>query len=343
MRLRISERPALHAAALAAGFRVFCGLMLERAQLHNGAQLSAIIGAMLALPMIAGFRRIAVRLERLNRSAAAPLALALLAANLADGASVVRTIVRSASFLSLDRASMATLLIPIGLALYWCMTRNGDAVGDSAAMGIRVFALLLGVILLLQLRCYRAAWLTPLLGSGWPSVIEGGVRAAGWMVSIFGIMIVAGCEGDEPAGTRPARWLIAAAGTAAAMISLQLMMAPTLEGRDANWLNRLGALLTNGRAEPYNQFPMIVLWYAGLMHLLTCEGFTAALLVQRLAPALDGRACVAMVIAFALAASRMINFGSALVRGISQWLYVAVAVVTAAALCATGVKGGGNR
>ena len=49
MRLCISERPALHAAALAAGFRVFCGLTLERAQLHNGAQLSAIIGAMLGI------------------------------------------------------------------------------------------------------------------------------------------------------------------------------------------------------------------------------------------------------------------------------------------------------
>ena len=101
------------------------------------------------------------------------------------------------------------------------------------------------------------------------------------------------------------------------------MMTPTQLSGD-NWLNRLDSLLCNGFAPLYLQLPMIVLWFAGLMHLIVCEIFSSAALVQRLLPSVNGRLCAAILTGIALILSR--THGS---ETISPWSFSVVCALGA--------------
>ena len=320
MRLSISA-PAARAAALAAvAARLFMGLMVDAPTTHNGAWLCALIGGLLAAPWFLG-------LSVLKRSHADRKALdcALLVATLLDAATVLDAVARSAGYLALDRLPSAALLIPAALAALWCVFRDGDAVGYGAMIWMRVAPALLAVVALLQRRYYRPEWLRPLLGAGWPAIVEGGVRAAGWIIPAASVLALSGGDGDAP--LRSLETLAAAVGAAVLLIALRLMMTPTRLSGGA-WLNRLDSLLCNGRAPLYLQLPLIAAWFAGLMHLLACECFAASALLQRLFRPLDGRVCALLAVFAALFISRLEaleGLGAAL-RG---WGYVAVAGLTA--------------
>ena len=66
------------------------------------------------------------------------------------------------------------------------------------------------------------------------------------------------------------------------------------QGADGGWLARIDSLLTNGRAPLYLQMPMLLIWYAALLHLSACAGFCAACHLQRMLPSVDGRLCAAL-------------------------------------------------
>ena len=84
---------------------------------------------------------------------------------------------------------------------------------------------------------------------------------------------------------------------------------------------------------------MISAWYAGLLHLLLCEGFGAAALLQRLFPALDGRLCSALAVASIGAAYALQGtFGAS--DALSPWLYVVAALITALTALISLGKGG---
>ena len=125
----------------------------------------------------------------------------------------------------------------------------------------------------------------------------------------------------------------------ALLILLHRMMVPT-PIREAGWLKRLDDLLTNGRAPLYLQLPMICAWYAGLLHLLACECFAGATLLQRLLPRLGGRQCALLFVAtIALAAAFLPVIDIA--EMLSPWQYIAVAPLTALiTFVAAGRKGG---
>ena len=128
-----------------------------------------------------------------------------------------------------------------------------------------------------------------------------------------------------------------AAGIAVAtlLIVLRLMMTPTQLQRDG-WSNRLDALLTNGRAPLYLQLPMIALWYAGMLHLLACEGFACAALLQGLFPRLGGMACAVV----AVAAVALLS-GAGAQDFFAPWRYLVLAMIAAvAALLPDRRKGG---
>lgn len=331
MKLGIRQKPAEYAVSAAVAARVFCGLAVDHPGLHNGAWLSAGIGAALAWPVIMGFAKLK------GNGAAKPALTALLALiNLLDGAATAVKLTRSAGYLALERLPAPVLMLPIGLVLFWAICRGGDAIGYSAAIWTRVFAVLMGIVALMQLRTYRPQWLRPLLGGGLLPIFEGGVRAAGWMAGIAGVFLIA--EGDYGEDTHPYRAALIGAGVAAVLIVLRTMMTPTLRaGYAATWLIRLDTLLNNGRARLYLQLPMIVIWYASLLHLLVLQGFTAAALLQRLLPKLDGRAC-------ALAAVAAVVFLPEIsIDWVEQGVYIVVAAVLALNLMMGGTRACGSR
>ena len=192
-------------------------------------------------------------------------------------------------------------------------------------------ALLLGVALL-QWRYFRPEWLRPMLGEGWPAIIEGGIRSAGWIVAAAAIMTLSEDDSDCAA----MRHALLSAGIAAALMLLQFMLVPTQLG--GGWLNRLDALLCNGRTPLYLQLPMIVLWFAGLFHLLACELFAASACLQRLLPRINGKLCASIAVAVAVALSRVVAL-SAYGIAFSSWSFAAIGSATLLSLMAA-KKGG---
>ena len=342
MKLKISRPAAIAAAFVAVAARVFLALALDSGPLHNGAWLSALLGAFLSIPWLlclAGLRRDGHSPQPLKRL---PLRLLLLASALLDGGVVLSAVVRSAGYLALDRVPTIGLALPVCVAALCCVNRGGDATGYGAMLWMRIFPALLLLVILQQAGHYRAQWLHPILGSGWPDIVRGGIVAAGGIVPATAVLLISDEPEDRPKRSIQVHPILPALAPliSALLLILRLMMAPTIAVGDT-WLRRLDALLTNGRAPLYLQLPMIVLWYAGLLHLLLCDCFAAAALLQQTVPKIDGRLCGAI----AVLSVGLISFSSlpATVRGgeILQWQYVAATML--GAICtaiAAGAKGG---
>ena len=338
IRLHISSRAAESAACAAVAASTFCGLTVDSTALHNGAWISAIIGILPALLIASSYQKLRTVNGKTGRAAAALLNLILLGFNGIGTAEILTDITRSAGYMALDRVPEAALLIPAGLALAWCLSRNGNAVGYSAGVWLRVFPALLLLVAVLQIPYYHPAWLRPVLGSGWQGVLKGSLLPAGRTAALSCIFLFVD-EGENDGGS-PFRAVLLGTGIAALMILLRLMMTPTPRpGTENTWLLRLDSLLANGRAPLYLQLPMIVIWYAGLLHLLCCSGFNAAALLQRFAPKLDGRICVGIVVVAiaALSASGILNQAS--IAGILDWRIVPLAAPAVLAVFRI-VKGG---
>ena len=334
MKLTISRSAAWAAGFAAAAARVFYALAVEEGPIHNGVWLSALMGALLSAPMLALMNR----LRRADGGLKAVLMILLCLAALMDSGLVLSAVVRSSAFLTMDQAPAAVLALPVALALLWCVSRNGNAVGFGAMLWMRIFPALMLVVVLLQWRHYSPRWLLPLLGEGWPAIWSGGLRSACCFLPIAALPLV--CEDpEESEGKRlPAAIISAGAVLAALLLLPRLMMAPTALA-DGGWLVRLDTLLTNGRAPLYLQLPMIVLWYAGLFHLLACEAFVAALLLQRLLPSLDGRLCALLATLSAVG----VRF-SPLSDGMSTaWLLPAIWVIAVFSVCTAARTKGGRK
>lgn len=294
MRLRISRRAALPTAFVAAAARVLLALSLENAIPDNGLWIAAALGSLLALPPLAALDRFCGCDDGGAPLFPVPLALLLLAASALDAGAVLSTMARSAGFLATGGAPLWSLVLPICAAILWGMLKNGDAIGYGATLWLWVFPALLLLVVLLQAEHFRPEWLRPILGKGWRSIASNACRAAGCFAPASAIVMLS-TRGHEHSRRRKRNTAVLslAALAAAALLLPRLMMAPTNLLRDS-WINRLDTLLTNGRAALYLQLPMIVLWHISLLHLLLCEAFAAAALLQRLVSGLDGRLCAAL-------------------------------------------------
>ena len=340
MRLAICRESALAAAFVAIVARLFIGLAVDDGAVHNGAWIAALLGTLPAIPLLLCMDRLPRRTGGRRNLALGILVPLLLLAALADSGLVLSDLVRSAGYLALDRVPPYSLAIPVCAALFWCLCRNGDAIGYGAMLWARLSPVLILIVALLQARHLRPEWLRPVLGGGWPTLMESGARAAGWFVPAAAVLLVQNDGGrDDKCRSRSALMPAGAALVAAALLLLARMMTPTpLHG--SSWLDRLDAVLTNGRAPLYLQLPMVVLWYAGMLHLLTCEGFVASAMLQSMLPTLDGRVCSALV-AIATGVLSASPLPAALsVGAAAQWGYVAAALLAALAAISSEAKGG---
>lgn len=339
MRLRITRGPARAAALVAIATRAFLSNAVDTSITHNGAWLCPLIAAALMLPWLLCTEALRNGIDK-HRGANTLVSVVLLPVLLLELGASLATVARSAGYLALDRVSIRLLALPVCLALAWCLCRNGDAVGYAAMVFVRVFVALMLLIVLIQARCYRPLWLRPVLGAGPRAILEGGVRTAGRAIPCAAVLLIAE-KGDEPPEHRFAtvRMLVLSAVIASVLLVFYNMMIPT-SVYNADWIESIDGLLTNGRAPIYLQLPMIVAWYAGLMHLLLCEGFACAALLQRLIPCLDGKLC-AVCTAVAAGLLAVSSLPSATFELAASLLYaVLTAVIALAAVVAKFEKGG---
>ena len=336
MKLSISRRAAMPAAFVAVATRVFLDLGLDGGPVHNGVWIAALLGALPAIPYLLCLET-ACAGERPGAVARWLLTPLLLAIVVSDAARALSIIARTAGYLALEQTPALWLTLPVALSTLWCVWRNGDAIGYAAMLWTRVFPALMLVVVLLQARHFRAAWLRPLLGNGWRVIFSDGLRVSGCFVPATALMLV--CHEADKSTCRPGlAWLCLAPAVSALLLILRLMMTPT--GLSAMpWTERLDALLTNGRAPLYLQLPMIMAFFTGVMHLLACECFAAAALLQRLAPRLNGHICAALV----TLSCAIISLFSAPGVGMMSWVFVVAAPVAALAARIRPVHNGGGR
>lgn len=337
MKLRVSRRAAIAAAFAAATARVFLDLALDAGQIHNGLWIAALLGALPVIPYLLCLDAVRAVTHPLRRM----LTLLALVITALDAATVFAFVARTFGWLALDHVNGLVLTVPLTLAALWCTCRNGDAVGYAAMLWIGIFPALLLIVISLQIRCFRAEWLRPLLGGGWPDIVKGGLRTAGCFIPATSVLLV--CDDESPdLWRRPSFARVACAALVAALLlALRLMMAPTSR-LYMPWLARLDALLTNGRALLYLQLPMILTWFIGLLHLLTCECFAASALLQRLMSAANGQACAAVVV-IGCASMSFLGFLEALKNISAPWLFIVAATLTSAAVLARRPNKGGKR
>ena len=293
MKLRLSASGAASAFSAAAVARTFCALTLDEPLLPGGRWLAALLGGVLAAPVVLGIARAK------GRGLAGAILMPLGALEAAQAA---RTLAHGASFLAFDRVPTALLMLPLFLAALRCLWPGGTALGAASRVWLKLLPLFLVPILALQLPHLEPDWLFPLLGSGPRSILGGAIRAAGGFAMLSGLWLVAE-DGDGP--PHPLRCLAFSALLAAALLAAQEMMAPVMISADSSRVFLLDALLTNGRAPLILQLPMVIVWFIAMLNLLAVQCFLSAALASRLAaranPRIVGIAVVAVVAALALA------------------------------------------
>lgn len=321
---------------MASAARIFLDLALDGGTLHNGIWIAALFGALPVIPYLDSLDAV-----HADRRSAKPLAIILLSITLLDSARVLAIVTRAAGCLALEHIHVLFLILPLTLAVLWCVCRNGDAVGYAAILWTRVFPALLLLVMLLQIRHYDPRWLFPLLGNGWRDIIGDGARVSGWFVPATAICAIADKPDAGPGRRSPFALPVLASAAAALLLALRLMMTPT-GLYETPWLSRLDALLTNGRAPLYLQFPMILVFFISALHLLACEGFAASALAQRMLPTLDGRACAALALSGSAYLS-VSGFASMALDGKAPWIFVAAGLSVALTMLLQRAQKGGER
>ena len=258
MNRALSRSSAAASAAFAVLARVFYGLMVEEPYVQGGAWLSVLLGLLLSLPVfwLMGRRR-------------GPAARALPLFLLLDAASAMACAGYTASSLAFTHVPMLLLMLPLALAAARCACLGGDALGASARLWLWALAALMLVVVIFQLPYYRPAWIFPLLGEGVGSVLWASLRVAGWISTLAGAAIRL-CE-PPPRLPRVVASVSLAAGVAAALILLRLMMTPPGDYLRLSRFVRVDSLLTNG----------LVIWFMAMLHLLCYEVWACAALLPR--------------------------------------------------------------
>lgn len=296
MRLEFS-RTAVTASLMASlTSRLFYGLALDAPEAANAAWLAAPVGLVLALPVV----WLACGMKPPARRA---LAVPLFAAMAWDAAASIEWTAFSESCLAFDHISPVLMMLPLLLAVIRCAWLGADALGGAARFWVRLFALLILVVLLHQLPFYDPGWLKPWLGFSANGILHAGIRAAGWCALIAMSAITVCTEALSFRDVLPG--MLIAAAVAAVLAALRQMMAPTALG-GVTRAAAIDALLTNGRAPLYLQLPMIVTWFAGMLHLIAYEAIAACALLKRALSRMREAACIilGLIAVFALALTR---------------------------------------
>ena len=309
MKLEITRDSSRDAVFVAIIVRVFTGVAISL-PIHNGAWLAALLGGLFALPGLIGLWRSSTTIAFQAKFVRVPLCLFFLTASVLDSTHMLRCLTDSASYLALDQLPPPILLIPLGAAIGWCVFKNGDAIGYSATIWRKILPVFLLIVLALQFRSLRPAWMFPIMDGDARTLLSVSIRVSAWtLIPASGFMLAEGSEQPDSLRSLSVTWLMATA-TATLLVILWQMMAPKLLCSYVDTrVGRLDVFLTNGRAPLYMQLPLIVVWFIGLLQTLCFESFTAAALIQRLFRGLNGRVAATVGVATIVLATLLPDTG----------------------------------
>ena len=304
MKLQISDNAACSLAGLAIAARLVHGVVVDLPELLNAGWLAILLGgAIAAIPALA---LCALLKQRRSASVLACIAhplrrvtcAAFFALSACDAAVVSSAIADSASIMALTDVATVYLMLPLLAICLACLRLNGDALGRSAAIWNRALPWLLLLVIVLEFRDYRFNWLTPVLGPGVSTLLDGAVRAAGWLSLPAALFLTAvPDERNVHSHLLPLKALGTSAGFAVLVALMYGMMTPAIQ--DSSLFSRsfrLDTLLANGRTGLSLQLPTNVLWYVSLLYALLFDVFTSAAMLQGALPRFGNRTCTVLAL-----------------------------------------------
>jgi len=234
------------------GFVLFLPFMFALRQAEKLMQSSPWEGVRIALPGL------------LKTSIEVLFALLLMY----DAALLVRLTASSYNVLALNHVTVHLLIFPLAAVIILVILMGINALGNSARMAMRFLLVLLLILLCVQLPEYRFSYLTPLLGPGYRNIIAGSISCAGNMALISLIWFLAQPGKNSRGLARYA--LFSALGTTALMLMLHAGY-PSMPQMDFTRAARIELVLSNGRMSLAPQFLLNILWYSGLLYLISAE------------------------------------------------------------------------
>jgi len=275
-----SAAAALVSAAI--GMRMFWGLAVDFPFAMNASWLCPLLGMLIYLPLGSAIHQTAKNgsgsvWENLTgnlpslviRPAEALLALLLVY----DASVVVRMTASSANLVALNNITVHILIFPLSLVIAAVVLLGGDAAGGSGRLWIRILPLLALIVFFVQVKGYRFGWLTPLLGGGLNSIISGSIYCAGCLslASLSWIVAVP----DRNKHSILFYTALTSAVVALLMIA-QHMSFPAMINIPFTRAARIELILSNGRMSLSPQLVLDILWFGGLLQLISAEVVTAA-------------------------------------------------------------------
>lgn len=350
---RLSYRSAAALGVVCLSVRAFFAAYIDSPELLSAGWLGVLVGGAFSLPTLAALYAIArlyphaepeEALAACMGPAAAKIALALLALNmLYETAAVARMLMASSIYEEHRLTAPFWAVLPALIAAALVVLAGANGVGGAAGVFLRFAPLLIALILGVHLDDYQPARLAPVLGMGWPAILQGGGKVAGALAPIAALWLVQ--SGKQTGYARRERrakpWLMPAICSAAVLIAalwaaLALMLEANVFSVPQSRVFRLRLLLSNGSSPTYLQLPYVALWYGALLCAQGFSLFAAARLLQAAVPPCP----------FSLATG-LCTFATALIAGfrlaeqpIVQMLAPWQAAGTGAILLLTAIAGG---
>ena len=339
---------ALPLMFIAIVMRLLCEMALIDPAAQNAAWICPLAALILYLPFAFGLKRAGAlgsdsawgNLERgLPHLLAALIPLIFAILLLLDASAMLRIAADTASFSIGDKAAI-TLELPLMLLLGLMVLLGPDAAGHNARISLYIFGALLLLLALAQLSVYRFGWIFPILGSGLPDILTGSLRCAGSMALLSLLWLFAV---PDRARFTPLLWGSAAGLFAAVLLLVLHMLSPSFVGTQLLLPARLEILLNNGRVPISLQLVYLVLWYGGLLHLISMEAIAAACIAKRLFPGiwLWLLSLIEAVAVFLAAENEVLQ---AFIQGdASAWLFPAIGLLMILAMAIAGLSKGDGR
>lgn len=356
---RLSYRSAATLGIVCLGVRAFFAAYIDSPELLGAGWLGVLAGGAFSLPTLAALYAIArlyphaepeEALAACMGPAAAKIALALLALNmLYETAAVARMLMASSIYEEHRLTAPFWAVLPALIAAALVVLAGANGVGGAAGVFLRFAPLLIVLILGVHLDDYQPARLAPVLGMGWPAILQGGGKVAGALAPIAALWLVQ--SGKQTGYARRERrakpWLMPAICSAAVLIAalwaaLALMLEANVFSVPQSRVFRLRLLLSNGSSPTYLQLPYVALWYGALLCAQGFSLFAAARLLQAAIPQCPFPLATGLC---TLAAALIAGFRLAeqpIVQLLAPWQAAGTGAILLLAAAAGGIRKGGS-
>lgn len=275
-----SAAAALVAAGL--GMRLFWGLAVDFPFAMNASWICPIIGLLIFLPL--GFAinqssKIGPGGVWTNLTGHLPTFIirpieGLLALLLIYDAAVnVRLLASSSNLIALNDVTVHILIFPLVLVICIVALLGADAAGHSARIWLKLLPLFFIILLIVQAKAYRIGWITPILGGGVSSIISGSIYCAGCLALASLAWIIAVPDRDKK-GIYFCTCVPCL--VVSVLIFVQHVSFPAMINIPLTRAARIELILSNGRMSLSPQLLLDILWFGGLLQLISADVVTAA-------------------------------------------------------------------